>query len=68
MSCSALFAVKKAVESARAEIGKGGYFPLGKFLHITFYQFIIWISVADGPATVEAIQQACLVDPSQFIF
>lgn len=24
--------------------------------------------IAAGPATVEAIQQACMVDPSQFVF
>ena len=30
MSCSILFAVKRAIESARSEIGKGGYFPMGK--------------------------------------
>lgn len=50
LSCSALFAVKRAIESARAEIGKDAVFTLS------------------GPATVEDIQQACLVEPSQFTF
>jgi len=34
--------------------------------HVQEYQLLL-ISVA-GPATVEDIQQACLVDPSQFYF
>ncbi|XP_065844418.1 uncharacterized protein [Oscarella lobularis] len=48
MSCSSLFAVKHAIESARAEIGKDVYFAL------------------NGPATVDAVQLAGLLDPSQF--
>ena len=50
MSCSVLFAIKRAIESARAEIQQQQVFGLS------------------GPATVEAIQQTCMVDPSQFIF
>eukprot|EP00731_Ephydatia_muelleri_P028954 Em0020g598a len=50
MSCSVLFAIKRAIESARAEIQQQQVFAL------------------PGPATVEAIQQACMVDPSQFVF
>ena len=34
--------------------------------HVQEYQLLL-ISVA-GPATVEDVQQACLVDPSQFYF
>ena len=42
------FAVKRAIEAARQEIGKDDFFPL------------------NSPATVESIQQLCLVDCSQF--
>ena len=42
------FAVKRAIEAARNEIGKDTFFPL------------------NSPATVESIQQLCLVDPAQF--
>ncbi|XP_061183006.1 uncharacterized protein LOC133191267 [Saccostrea echinata] len=49
MSCSALFAIKHAVEAFRRDIGKDTYFAL------------------DAPATVEKIQQSCLVDPSMFV-
>eukprot|EP00042_Codosiga_hollandica_P038599 m.315369 g.315369 ORF g.315369 m.315369 type:complete len:237 (+) comp55435_c0_seq3:1990-2700(+) len=52
MSANALFAVKAAINAALAELG-----PIGT----TF-------TPLDGPATVAAIQQACLVDPSQFYF
>ena len=50
MSCAAIFALKRAIQSARAEIGNKDYFTLS------------------GPATVEVLQQTCLVDPSQFTF
>ncbi|XP_060570673.1 uncharacterized protein LOC132728960 [Ruditapes philippinarum] len=49
MSCSALFALKRAIESARRDTGVDTFFPL------------------NGPATVEACQQACLNDPAQFV-
>ncbi|KAL4223518.1 hypothetical protein ACF0H5_016989 [Mactra antiquata] len=49
MSCSALFALKRAIESARHDAGVDNFFPL------------------NGPATVEASQQLCLNDPSQFV-
>ncbi|XP_048729395.2 xanthine dehydrogenase-like isoform X2 [Ostrea edulis] len=49
MSCSALFAIKHAVEAFRKDIGKDTYFAL------------------DAPATVEKVQQSCMVDPTQFI-
>ena len=32
LSCSALFAVKRAIDSARDEIGKSGFFPLSKLI------------------------------------
>ncbi|XP_066269181.1 xanthine dehydrogenase-like [Branchiostoma lanceolatum] len=49
MSCSALFALRQAVQSAREDSGLGDdFFPL------------------DGPATVEACHQHCLVDSSSF--
>ena len=87
LSCSVLFAVKRAIENARSEIGKDELFVLCKCItflppphnscdlvfvtlayngHVQEYQLLL-ISVA-GPATVEDIQQACLVDPSQFYF
>ena len=47
---SVAFAVKRAIESARNEIGKDTFFVL------------------NSPATVESIQQLCLVDYSQFRF
>ncbi|XP_061182872.1 xanthine dehydrogenase-like [Saccostrea echinata] len=49
MSCSALFAIKHAVEAFRRDIGKDTYFAL------------------DAPATVEKVQQACMIDASQFV-
>lgn len=42
------FAVKRAIENARKEIGKDYFFGF------------------DAPATVESIQQLCLVDITQF--
>ena len=45
---SVAFAVKRAVEAARAELAQDFYFAL------------------NAPATVESIQQLCLVDYSQF--
>ena len=30
MSCSALFALKRAIEAARQELGVNNFFPLGK--------------------------------------
>ena len=48
--CSVFFSVRNAIESARLEIGKTGYFNL------------------NSPITVESVQQACLVDISQFKF
>ena len=36
MSCSSLFAVKHAIESARAEIGKDVYFALSKFFNFLY--------------------------------
>ncbi|KAJ8299303.1 hypothetical protein KUTeg_023363 [Tegillarca granosa] len=49
MSCSALFAIKHAVEAARKDNNHDVYFPL------------------NGPATVEAVQTSCMLDPSQFV-
>ncbi|XP_019627736.1 PREDICTED: xanthine dehydrogenase/oxidase-like [Branchiostoma belcheri] len=49
MSCSALFALKQAIQTARQDSGIGDdFFSL------------------DGPATVEACHQHCLVDSSSF--
>ena len=31
MSCSALFALKRAIEAARQELGVDNFFPLGKY-------------------------------------
>ena len=31
MSCSALFALKRAIEEARKEVGIDNFFPLSKF-------------------------------------
>ena len=69
MSCSVLFAAKRAVESARAEIGQQDVIALCKlydFSHMCL-ENIVSIHVA-GPATPEVIQQCCMVDPSQFFF
>ncbi|XP_022343245.2 uncharacterized protein LOC111136587 [Crassostrea virginica] len=49
MSCSALFAIKHAIEAFRKDTGNDTYFAL------------------DAPATVEKVQQACMVDPGQFV-
>ena len=64
MSCSVLFA---AIENARAEIGIGDYFSLCEWNILMYHNLInslLLFSVA--PVTVEKIQLACLVEPSQF--
>uniref|UniRef100_A0A1X7SDN0 Aldehyde oxidase/xanthine dehydrogenase second molybdopterin binding domain-containing protein n=1 Tax=Amphimedon queenslandica TaxID=400682 RepID=A0A1X7SDN0_AMPQE len=50
MSSGVLFALKRAVESARRDAGNSDPFIL------------------NAPATVEATQQVCLVDPLRFEF
>ena len=90
MSCSALFAIKRAIENFRAEIKAQTVFTLGKVQSWNLNDIIIlstltraiiitiiiirhsfsitFLSVyIDGPATVEATQLDCLVDPSEFI-
>ena len=67
MSCSVLFAAKRAIENARAEIGNREYFSLCKWNNLMYHYLInssLLFSVA--PVTVEKIQLACLVEPSQF--
>ncbi|KAK3101621.1 hypothetical protein FSP39_004931 [Pinctada imbricata] len=49
MSCSALFAVKHAIEAVRKDLKQDTFFAL------------------NAPATVEKVQQLCMVDPSQFV-
>ena len=72
LSSSVLLAVKRAMESVRADAGNTEFFSLYKmqrskcfFLHpLTFL-----ILFTAGPATVENIQRCCLVDPAvQFSF
>ncbi len=65
MSCSLLFAVKRAIESARQDAGNNDVFPLGDCL-LVCYAVYECVFHAVGPATVDAIQTACLVNSSQF--
>ena len=66
MSCSALFAIKRAIENFRAEIKADTVFILGNKVGGTCV--CVCISAADGPATVEETQLKCLVEPSEFNF
>ena len=73
MSCSTLFALKAAIRSARAEIGKDDYFTLSMWeimngVVLTLCHNYIFPFTTDGPATVEDVQLACMVDQSQFFF
>ena len=68
MSSSVLFAMKRAVESARQDAGNDQPFTLCKsIISWPMYMHVI-VFFAAAPATVEATQQACLVDPSKFLF
>ena len=68
MSSSILFAVKKAIVAARADINNKDFFSLCKLPWWFFFAIsTIYTSVPiAAPATVEDIQQKCLVAPSQF--
>ena len=69
MSCCVLFALKRAIESAQADIGIHEPFIL-----CTYAKDVVWLSdviltlLAAGPATVEDIQQACMVSASHMTF
>ena len=74
MSCSALFAVKRAVEDARKDAGNTDIIAMCRCLDM----FLAIINVvpcqaaiysypyAAGPATIEKIHTACLVDSANF--
>ena len=70
MSSSVLFAIKRAVESARQDAGNDQPFTLCKstISWPMYMHAIIFLLILAAPATVEATQQACLVDPSKFLF
>ena len=69
MSSSVLFAMKRAVESARQDAGNDQPFTLCKsIISWPMYNACNCFFFAAAPATVEATQQACLVDPSKFLF
>jgi xanthine dehydrogenase/oxidase len=50
LGCGVLFALRHAIDAARADAGLSAYYTL------------------HSPATPEAVQQACLTTPAQFIF
>lgn len=68
MSCSALFGIKRAIENFRAEIKAETVFTLGTWSSWYFTIILSMFQLLDGPATVEATQLDCLVDPSEFYF
>ena len=66
MSTSVLYAVKRAIESARHDIGHDEPFTLCELVYYN-YVTVLCCCIA-APSTVEDIQQTCLVDPSKFAF
>ena len=69
MSSSVLYAAKRAIESARHDMGNDQPFELCKFsFTFSFILSCFYLFYIAAPATVENIQQACLVDISKFVF
>ena len=70
LSCGILLALKRAIESARKEIGDEAFFLLCKLIsssNITLAE-LCFITISAAPATTDVRQQMCLVDPQQFYF
>ena len=67
MSCSSLFAVKRAIEAARKDVGNEDFFPLcmNEFIPINNNLFCSFLYTA-GPATIETIHASCRVNTQSF--
>ena len=55
MSCSALFAVKRAIEEARKDMGNEDFFPLCKFVRTAILEELSLCTFLEAPSLAKLL-------------